>query len=55
MAGYYLDVTINRKNGETKEHRNEKDVSLAGIALTDLLEKHPDATSFVVAVVPKSE
>ena len=55
MPGYYLDFTINTQRGEIQRHRNETDAALAGIALTELLEKHPEATSFVVTVVPKSE
>lgn len=51
---YAIEATINHKTTERHVRRVENDASLAGIALTDLLEKYPRATSIVVTAVPKS-
>lgn len=51
---YAIEATINHKTTERTVCRIESDASLAGIALTELLEKHPRATSFVVTAVPQS-
>lgn len=51
---YAIEATINYGTTERQVRRVEGDASLAGIALTELLEKYSRATSFVVTVVSKS-
>lgn len=52
---YALDVTANFDDGERDMQRVEPDAGMVGITVTDLLEKYPGATSFVVTIVPKAE
>jgi hypothetical protein len=50
---YALEITINYPDEERQKRRLENDAALVGIGLTELLEMHQDATSFVVTVVPQ--
>ncbi len=49
---YTISMTINNSKTEQQKQKVENDAQLAGIALAELLEKHPRASSFVITVVP---
>lgn len=51
---YAIEATINHATTEKQVRGLETDAALTGIALAELLEKYPNATSFILTIVPKS-